>query len=68
MRVIEESGTALNRGIAIDFGYGVGRLTQPLASRFDLAIGIDISPTMIEAAVKLNRFGNKAQIHPEHLG
>jgi SAM-dependent methyltransferase len=42
-------------------GCGVGRLTQPLASRFDLAIGIDISPTMIDAAVKLNRFGNKAQ-------
>jgi trans-aconitate methyltransferase len=67
MRVIEESGTVLNRGIAIDFGCGVGRLTQPLASRFALAIGIDISPTMIEAAAQylLNTLDDHSTI-PDH--
>lgn len=61
LKVIEESGPAMARGIAVDFGCGVGRLTQPLAARFDLAIGIDISPTMIDAAALINRYGNKAQ-------
>ncbi|MDQ8180890.1 methyltransferase domain-containing protein [Pelagicoccus sp. SDUM812005] len=35
---------------ALDFGCGVGRLTFPLSRRFDLAIGIDISASMLEAA------------------
>jgi 2-polyprenyl-3-methyl-5-hydroxy-6-metoxy-1,4-benzoquinol methylase len=35
-------------GRALDFGCGVGRLTQPLALMFDEAIGVDASPTMID--------------------
>ena len=35
---------------ALDFGCGVGRLVMPLASRFDEAVGVDISPSMIEIA------------------
>jgi 2-polyprenyl-3-methyl-5-hydroxy-6-metoxy-1,4-benzoquinol methylase len=34
-------------GTALDFGCGVGRLLFPLARRSDLAIGVDISPTML---------------------
>ncbi len=37
-------------GSALDFGCGVGRLTRPLARRFGRAVGIDISPAMIEYA------------------
>jgi len=48
-------------GEALDFGCGVGRLTQPLAARFARATGIDISPTMIDGANALNRWGDRAR-------
>jgi len=40
---------------ALDFGCGVGRLTQALSSRFDECWGVDIAPSMINSANKLNR-------------
>ena len=43
------------RGRALDFGCGVGRLTQALAARFDEVWGVDIAPSMIEAANRYNR-------------
>ena len=42
-------------GRALDFGCGVGRLTQALAARFDEVWGVDIAPSMIEAANRYNR-------------
>lgn len=45
-------------GRALDFGCGVGRLTQALADRFEDAWGVDIAPSMIELADRYNR-------HPE---
>jgi SAM-dependent methyltransferase len=43
---------------ALDFGCGVGRLTQALAGRFAGAQGVDISPTMIRLAREHNRYPN----------
>lgn len=43
-------------GRALDFGCGVGRLTQALARHFDQVVGVDISATMIEAAQRYDRF------------
>jgi SAM-dependent methyltransferase len=43
-------------GTALDFGCGVGRLTQPLAQRFASSIGVDISRQMIRNAESLNRY------------
>ena len=40
---------------ALDFGCGVGRLTQALADRFDETWGVDIAPSMIEQAERYNR-------------
>lgn len=54
----EESGHRPT-GAVLDFGCGVGRLTQPLADRFESAIGVDISPTMIKAALRLNQHGDR---------
>lgn len=48
-------------GEALDFGCGIGRLTQRLASSFDHVVGVDISPTMIEQAQALNRHGERCQ-------
>jgi 2-polyprenyl-3-methyl-5-hydroxy-6-metoxy-1,4-benzoquinol methylase len=49
------------RGTALDFGCGVGRLTQRLADSFDSVVGIDISPTMVEQAQALNRHGDRCR-------
>jgi SAM-dependent methyltransferase len=43
-------------GVALDFGCGVGRLTQALARRFAQCVGVDISRQMIEKAVAFNRY------------
>jgi 2-polyprenyl-3-methyl-5-hydroxy-6-metoxy-1,4-benzoquinol methylase len=34
-------------GLAIEIGCGVGRLLMPMAERFDRAIGVDVSTTML---------------------
>lgn len=39
---------------ALDFGCGAGRLTRALAGQFELAIGIDVSDSMIDKARSLN--------------
>ena len=39
---------------ALDFGSGVGRLTRALAARFDRAVGVDISQTMVDNATRFN--------------
>jgi SAM-dependent methyltransferase len=41
-------------GTALDFGCGVGRLTQPLAGLFNQVIGVDISQPMLERAQQEN--------------
>jgi len=47
---IESLGVEPSGGRALDFGCGLGRLTQPLAERFDEAVGVDIAASMIEGA------------------
>lgn len=44
---------------ALDFGCGLGRLTQALAPHFEHVVGIDVSATMVDGAVGHNRFGAK---------
>jgi ubiquinone/menaquinone biosynthesis C-methylase UbiE len=41
----------------MDFGCGVGRLTQALCDKFDQVTGVDISSSMIERARSYNRHG-----------
>jgi SAM-dependent methyltransferase len=44
--------------VAVDFGCGVGRNLVPLARRCDRAIGLDVSPTMVErSAARLAECG-----------
>lgn len=47
---------AFDPAAALDFGCGVGRLSQALARHFESVCGVDISPTMIDTAEKLNQF------------
>jgi SAM-dependent methyltransferase len=45
----------VRRGAALDFGCGVGRLSQPLAECFDRVVGVDISLEMIRLADEINQ-------------
>jgi SAM-dependent methyltransferase len=49
----------IGRSSALDFGCGVGRLTQSLAEHFDSVVGVDIAPTMVAEAIKHNRHGER---------
>lgn len=57
---LESHGIDVTRGAALDFGCGVGRLTQALAPRFDRVVGVDVSPRMVTTAASLNRFPDRA--------
>jgi SAM-dependent methyltransferase len=46
---------------ALDFGCGVGRLSAALAERFDEVIGVDIAPTMLAEARRLDRSGGRCR-------
>lgn len=54
----------LRRQRALDFGCGVGRLTQALAAHFDQVTGVDISAAMLALARQHNRRG--AQVSYVH--
>lgn len=55
-KILSSTGQQLKFGHAVDFGCGVGRLTQALCERFERCDGIDIAPSMIRLAEKFNRF------------
>ncbi len=54
-------GLSDKRGKALDFGCGVGRLTQALAGHCEQVVGIDIADTMIEKAREFNRVGTRVE-------
>jgi len=60
---LDDLGVAYRIGRALDFGCGVGRLTQALATKFDQCDGVDIAPSMIEHAREINRFGDRCRYH-----
>ena len=61
MNHLARLGLEVNKGRAMDFGCGVGRLTQALCEEFGEAVGIDILYSMIENAEKYNKFGNRCE-------
>lgn len=56
-------GLPMQHGRALDFGCGVGRLTQALATRFDRVDGVDIAESMVAAARRFNRHGDRCIYH-----
>lgn len=61
MAYLERLDLAVGRHRALDFGCGVGRLSQALADHFDRVIGVDISESMIERAHEYNRHGDRVR-------
>ena len=56
---------------ALDFGCGVGRLTQAIGRRFDRADGVDIAKDMLHEARRHDRSGGRCHYHLDtsgHLG
>lgn len=60
---LKDRGIELRWGRALDFGCGVGRLTQALANHFEQVDGVDISRTMVQAADDYNRHGDRCTYH-----
>jgi SAM-dependent methyltransferase len=54
-------GKPVARRSALDFGCGIGRLSQALAEYFDHVYGVDISSKMIELAREHNRKGARVE-------
>ncbi len=50
---LEALGVAVRRGSVLDFGCGLGRLTLPLAARFESALGVDVAEAMVRGAREL---------------
>jgi SAM-dependent methyltransferase len=59
MERLNNENLGLGRHRALDFGSGLGRLTQALAGYFDEAIGVDIAPAMIKGAQEFNSHGDR---------
>jgi ubiquinone/menaquinone biosynthesis C-methylase UbiE len=56
-------GLVPGEGPVLDFGCGVGRLTQAFADNFDLVHGVDVASSMIERARAVNVHGERVSYH-----
>ena len=63
LALLDEKGVTFPRRRALDFGCGVGRLSQALAEHFEKVDGVDIAPSMIRLAEKYNRHGDRCRYH-----
>jgi ubiquinone/menaquinone biosynthesis C-methylase UbiE len=55
------TGIPLRHDTALDFGCGLGRLTQALCSHFGKCYGVDISSNMLAEADRYNHFGTACE-------
>jgi SAM-dependent methyltransferase len=58
---LDEKGVEVRRGKALDFGCGVGRLTQALGEKFETCYGVDLCSNMLEGARRYNRHGERCR-------
>jgi SAM-dependent methyltransferase len=63
LRRTTQLGVPPHLGRALDFGCGIGRLSQALALHFSSVDGVDISAAMLEQARHLNLAGNRCTFH-----
>lgn len=63
MQWVSALGENIGYRKALDFGCGVGRLTQALAEYFDEVFGVDIAPFMIKQAEKYNLKGERCRFY-----
>jgi SAM-dependent methyltransferase len=58
---LDRLGVDVGRERALDFGCGVGRLTQALGAEFEECYGVDIAESMIALANELNTNGSRCR-------
>lgn len=58
MQLAARFGLPEKKGTALDFGCGVGRLSQALGDHFESVTGVDIAPSMLELAERANKKAN----------
>lgn len=63
LQYLRSKKIAIPSGTALDFGCGVGRLTQALADYFSEVHGVDIAESMIKLAREYNRKGARCIYH-----
>lgn len=63
MDLLQSVGMGKSGGRALDFGCGVGRLTQALCNHYSEVHGVDIASSMIEFAEKYNKYPGKCKYH-----
>ena len=54
---------SINKNKVLDFGCGVGRLSQSLSKYFNEVNGVDISQSMIDKANEFNQYKNKCKYY-----
>ena len=60
---LRSRGIEPNTRRCLDFGCGVGRLSQALGDYFDVVDGVDIAQSMIDAARRYNQHGSRCRYH-----
>jgi SAM-dependent methyltransferase len=68
LRYVTSLGLDIPRDRCLDFGCGVGRLTQALCDYFDRCDGVDIAASMVEGARNFNRHGIRCHYHVNTTG
>jgi SAM-dependent methyltransferase len=63
LRLLADGGIPIELNRALDFGCGVGRLTQALAGHFESCDGVDVAASMIEQARELNQNPQQVRFH-----
>jgi ubiquinone/menaquinone biosynthesis C-methylase UbiE len=59
LEILKTAGVKVDGETAIDFGCGVGRVTQAICQKFSRTVGVDVAETMINEAQKLNRYKDR---------
>ena len=61
LKYVDHLDLPFQRKRALDFGTGVGRLSQALAEHFDSVVGVDIAESMVQKAREYNRHGDRVE-------
>lgn len=61
LRSLEDARASFQPGVCLDFGCGVGRLTIPLSESFARTIGVDVAASMVDAARRFLRPGDRCE-------
>lgn len=61
LQYVDRLGLPLRRQRALDFGCGVGRVSQALADHFERVVGVDIAKSMVQRARECNVQGNRVR-------